>query len=67
MSIQNNLNQLDLDKEHFKNNLTIARQDILESDTFTELANKLNTIKDYYTNTTIKENDSPEYCLKNNF
>ena len=67
MSIQNNLNQLDLDKEHFKNNLTIARQDILESDTFTELANKLNTIKDYYTNTTVKETDSPEYWLKNNF
>ena len=67
MSIQNNLNQLDLDKEHFKNNLTIARQDILESDTFTELANKLNTIKDYYTNTTIKETDSSEYWLKNNF
>ena len=53
MSIQNNLNQLDLDKEHFKNNLTIARQDILESDTFTELANKLTTIKDYSTNTTV--------------
>ena len=67
MSIQNNLNQLDLDKEHFKNNLTIARQDILESDTFTELANKLNTLKDYYTNTTVKETDSPEYWLKNNF
>ncbi len=67
MSIQNNLNQLDLDKEHFKNNLTIARQDILESDTFTELANKLNTLKDYYTNTTVEETDSPEYWLKNNF
>lgn len=67
MSIQNNLNQLDLDKEHFKNNLTIARQDVLESDTFTELANKLNTLKDYYTNTTVKESDSPEYWLKNNF